>query len=86
MKKSKFKPYIRRANGKEKSEDFRIALRLAFYQMLERPFFVMVQHGFPNLAIEVGASKKEIMKSILVVFLKQKTFKEWTKTIKRRCA
>jgi hypothetical protein len=51
----KFEPYVRLANGREHSHSLRGAIRLAFYQSLGRPFYVMVQRGFPNTVIEVGA-------------------------------
>ncbi|HWL09769.1 MAG TPA: hypothetical protein VNQ76_15285 [Planctomicrobium sp.] len=77
-------PYVRRANGREKSESFRIAIRLAYYQMRRRRFYVMVQHGFPNLAIEVGASKREVQQKPLPVACGKMKFKEWAKLIQRK--
>jgi hypothetical protein len=79
----KFKPYIRLANGREKSSSFREAFRLAFYQSLGRPFYVMVQHGFPTLAIAVGPSRHDIQQSILVVRMRRKTFPEWSRSTQK---
>lgn len=56
----RYKPYVRRANGKERSESFRTAIRLAFYRELGKPFWVMVQRGWPNLAIECGATAADV--------------------------
>lgn len=82
--KNKFKPYIRKANGKERSKSFRGAMRLAFYQELKKPFYVMVQRGFPNLVIGVGSSRYAIEQGILPIWEKRMSFKEWAQRIKRR--
>lgn len=79
----KFKPYIRRANGREKSTSFRMAMRLAFYQSFNRPFYVMVQHGFPNLAIAVGPNRADIEQSILSVNIGRQSFRDWSRAIQK---
>jgi len=83
----KYKPYIRRMNGKEKANDLFTAYRLAFYQELYlkkgNKCFVMVQRGFPNLAIAVGASRKDVKKSIFIICAKRISFKKWTTETKR---
>lgn len=84
MKHNKFKPYIRKARGDEKADDFRVAFRLAFYARRRKPFYVLCQHGFPELAMECGASKREIANSIVPILLKHKTFKQWARAIKNR--
>ena len=86
----KFTTYVRRANGKEKAETFRVAFRLAFYESLKRPYFVMVQRGFPDLAIAVGATKREVKQTpILVLFgdrFFSRTFRNWARSIQRRAS
>jgi hypothetical protein len=77
-------PYVRRANGREKSTSFRIALQLAFYQYIGRPHYVMVQRGFPNLAICVGRSKRDVQSQPLTVAVGRETFREWAQRVKRR--
>jgi hypothetical protein len=81
---SKFQPYIRRANGKERSEDLRTAIRLAFYQQLRRPFYVMVQRGYPRHVMAVGASRHDIAKSLLGA--RVGGFKAWSKRVQRRAS
>jgi len=82
MKTKKFRPYIRRANGREQATTLKMACRLAFYQMRGRKFYVMVQHGFPNLVLEVGATKRAIMQSFPM--LHWFTFREFAKQLQRR--
>jgi len=84
MKSKKFKPYVRRANGKEMSSSWVIAYRLAFYRMLKKPFYVMVQHGFPNLAMAVGKTKRDVQRSPLPVAVKRKSFRRWANAVQRR--
>jgi len=79
----KYKPYARLANGSERSESFRIAFRLAFYQELGKPFYVLVQRGFPNLAIEVGSSKRDVMRKHHLVRMKRCTFRAWANAIQK---
>jgi hypothetical protein len=81
----RYKPYIRRANGREKAESLRIAFRLAFYQEMGRPFYVMVQRGWPNLAIAVGKSKRELKRTPIGVRLKKMSYRTWSRHI-QRCA
>ena len=83
LKHTKYRPYIRKANGKEKSETLRMAFRLAFYQSIGQPFYVLVQRGFKNLVIDVGSSKKHIEKNIFTVAIKRNTFKQWTFRIQK---
>jgi hypothetical protein len=78
----KFKPYIRRANGCEKSESLRVALRLAAYQLTGQPFYVLVQRGFPRLAIEVGHSRSAIVRTIIGAHFGG--FNAWANRLKRR--
>jgi hypothetical protein len=65
----RYTPYIRRGNFREKSTSFRVAFRLAFYrdwsQRTGKPFYVLVQRGWPNLAIEVGRDKAAIIRRII---------------------
>lgn len=76
-------PYVRRANGRETGETLRMAIRLAFYNQRGRPFFVMVQHGFPNNAIECGATKRDVQQSPTLVALGMCTFRQWSRRAAR---
>lgn len=80
--KRKYTPYIRRANGKEYAEDFRTAFRLAFYQGLNKPYYVMVQHGGGNCAMMVGPSKTDIKQQILIVKVRRSSYRKWLAQIK----
>jgi hypothetical protein len=80
----KYRPYIRRMNGKEKSDDIFIAMRLAFYRKMIKKgekVYVCVQTGFPNNAIMIGKTKEEIKNRILVVRIRKWSFKKWAKAI-----
>jgi hypothetical protein len=84
MKKyQKFKPYVRLANGKEHAASFRDAIRLAFYESLGKPFYVMVQRGCPNAVIGVGKSKRDLKRGPVAVWADDKTFREWAKWIQQ---
>lgn len=80
---NKFRPYVRRANGWEKAGSLRIAVRLAFYQSRNRPFYVMVQRGFPNLAMDCGASKRDVARTPLMVASGRQKFRAWARRIQR---
>ncbi len=82
----RYKPYVRRANGRERASSFRDAIRLAFYQSLGKPFYVMVQHGFPNNAIGVGASKRDVQQGPMVVQMKKKSFAQSAALIQKHAA
>jgi len=45
MKSRKFRPYVRRANGRERASGIRDSMRLAFYQLLNKPFYVGSARG-----------------------------------------
>jgi hypothetical protein len=81
---SRYKPYIRRANGKERSESLREAYRLAYFSITRgKNFFVMVQRGFPNLVIASGLSRVAIKRGLLA-YEKSVDFDRWANIIKRR--
>ncbi|MCA9013275.1 MAG: hypothetical protein KDB01_26180 [Planctomycetaceae bacterium] len=81
---NKYLPYVRRGNGREVAEGFASAFRLAFYQTLcPRRYYVMVQRGFPNVAIGVGRSKREVQQEPCLVSLRAYSFREWAKMIQR---
>jgi hypothetical protein len=82
----KYKPYVRLANGRERSKSLREAFRLAFYESVGKPFYVMVQHGFPNNVIGVGASKREVQRQPVVVAFGRKSFRQWASSIQRHAA
>jgi len=77
----RYKPYVRRANGRERTESFRMAIRLAFYRELRRPFFVMVQRGWPNLVMECGPTSAEVKQAPLTTAFFG--FDGWANRIKR---
>lgn len=82
----RYKPYIRRANGREKSESLRTAYRLAFYKSSGRPFYVLVQRGFPRIAVEVGKSRQSIENSILWLNVRKRygaSFRDYAKSVQR---
>lgn len=83
MKSRKFRPYIRRARGDEHTNNWRIAIRLGYYRLRGKPFFVMVQHGFPRLVMEVMGTKRELKQSPFPVARGRKTFRRWSKDIQR---
>lgn len=82
MRTKKFTPYIRRPNGREKTDSMRVAIRLAFYRLSKRPFVVMVQKGFPNLVVDVAASR-ELQQSICGVAFGKMTFAQWARAFSR---
>lgn len=81
---NKYRPYVRRANGREKADTARVALRLTFYQLRGRPYYVMVQRGFPNLAIEAGRSKHELKRTPFQVAFGRMKFRAWAKMIEAK--
>jgi hypothetical protein len=82
---NKYKPYIRRGNFRERAGSFAIAIRLAFYKTLRKPYYVMVQHGFPNSAIDAQDSRRALQHGVLMVTLGKMKFSAWTKVIMRQC-
>lgn len=79
----KFKPYVRRANGRERATSLRMAIRLAYYKMSGKPYYVMVQRGFPNAVIGVGASKRDVQRGPLLVAIGRLSFRTWSGAIRR---
>lgn len=80
----KLKPYVRLANGREKSASFRVAFRLAFFQDLGKPFYVMVQRGEPNLVVDCGASKRDVKRTPLLVRYGRQSFRTWANWFRKR--
>lgn len=80
MKSERFRPYIRRANGREMATTMRMAVRLAFYRTRGRPFYVMVQRGFPSLVLECQGTRRELERSPLPVATGNKSFREWSRS------
>jgi hypothetical protein len=78
------KPYIRRANGKERATTLRNAMRLAIYRELygRSGFYVLVQrHSGPEV-MSVGRTRDDIIGSLLSV-RKPSDFNRWANRIKR---
>ena len=84
MKSKKYRPYIRRLNGKEKADDLRTAFRLAFFGLFPKAY-VLVQHGFPKSALAVGRSKKDVVGQIPAIVWQGKTFKQYSKDVQKYC-
>lgn len=78
----RFKPYIRRANGSEKAETLRVAIQLEYQRMRKKPFYVVVQRGWPNLVILVGENKAEIKRRPLSAVWYG--FNNWAQLLKHR--
>lgn len=75
---------MRRMNGNETADDFRTAVRLAFYddrRKKGKSAYVMVQRGFPNFCMQVGGQKRELKNNPISVALKKQSFKQWAKSI-----
>ena len=83
LKHTRYRPYIRRANGRERSESWRCALRLAFYQQRGKPFFVAVQRGFPRNVFAVGPSRKQLLDSFVGAHPHFGGFKAWARRMQR---
>lgn len=83
LRHTRYRPYIRRANGREDAADFRTALRLVFYRELKKPFFVLVQRGTPNTVMTVGSSREAIQESIVFVRGKRRAFRKWARKIQK---
>jgi hypothetical protein len=84
MRSKLFRPYIRRANGREKSDSISGAMRLAYYQIRGRPFYVLVQHGFPNHAVAVGESRASIENSLMWLNIRKRygaRFRHYAKVV-----
>ena len=78
----RYKPYVRRANGREKAESMRDAMNLAYYKLLKKPFFVLVQRGWPNLVIGCGETKATVKRSPLAA--NWYGFNNWATIVKHR--
>lgn len=82
----RFRPYIRRGNRRERAPTFRSALRLAFHREWSRdcgkPYYVLVQRGWPNLVIESGFNREMIVES-LIGPRRVGGFPTWASRIKR---
>lgn len=79
----KYTPYVRKANGRERCEHWRMRIRLSHYQAIGKPFYVMVQRGFPNLIIDIGRNKRELRRGPLMVAVGRMTFRQWAKQVQR---
>lgn len=82
VKKNKYKPYIRIANGKERSDSFRTAIRLKFLELNFGKFYVIVQHGFPNDVMAAASTKEELKNCVFVVHAGILKFNDWANNIK----
>jgi hypothetical protein len=78
-KRNRFKPYIRKINGKEMPTSMRDAIRLCVFTELSG--YVMVQRGRPNVVVAVGRTKRDIKRSILAISLGGMSFKQWSSKV-----
>lgn len=76
-------PYVRRANGREKTVSLRMATLLEYQRSLGRPFFVMLEGGRSNIVIEVGATKREVQQRPFAVATGRMSFREWARRMRR---
>ena len=85
----KYRPYIRRHRRGDRSSSFRVAYRLAFYESLRKPFYVMVQRGFPRDVMECGKSRSALESSIMWLQIYRKygaRFKDFARRLQARAA
>lgn len=75
-------PMIRRFRPTDKCNDLRTAFRLATFEQMNKPFYVMVQRGFPDEVMICGLSKKDVKNQILAVSAGWMSYREWRKEIK----
>lgn len=72
--------------GDEEVNSWSVALLLIHYaEVIKRggTAYVLVQRGFPHVALNVAKSKRELKQSIAYVKLKRMTFNQWALKIKR---
>jgi hypothetical protein len=83
LKRGDGKPYIRRANGKEKALTFRDAVRLAFYRDRygTRGFYIMTQRRSGPGIMACGRTRAEIVGTIANCWFVH--FNSWANRIKR---
>ena len=75
------KPYIRRANGRERSGTIRLAFQLAWFRMTYKSgFYVLVQRGVKNEVLACGKSRTEIIRSLVGCFFER--FNSWANEAK----
>lgn len=79
----KYRPYVRRINGRERAHSLRDALRLALFTELGG--YVMVQRGFPNDVMAVAGNKRDLVRSILSVAC-GKSFGDWATELQKKAA
>lgn len=77
------KPYIRRANGHETSDSFRMLWTIAgmIDQYGRRGYYVLVQRGVPNSVMAVGESRAQIIRCLVGCFYQR--FSSWSNNTKR---
>lgn len=85
MKTKKYKPYIRRANGREFGSGFREAMRLAVYERLGRPYYVLVQHGASNRVLAIGRTKRELRQCMCISSMRPNgsAFRKWANRVQQ---
>jgi hypothetical protein len=78
LKHIKNRPYIRRVRVTDKADDFRTAIRLAFYSEIKKTGFVLAQRGQKDVVIAVAKTKQELMRLFEV-----ENRRDW-RTVQRR--
>ncbi len=82
-RRKRFTSYVRLANGNEQAASLRVAFRMAVYETNGQPFYVLVQRGFPNQALAVGRTKRDIQRLPILVRCGRCSFREWAGKVKR---
>lgn len=82
----RYRPYVRRARGDEKTDSSRCAFRMAFLAMAYGPtgFYVMVQRGLPRIVVDCGRTKRAVERAPLPVASKRQTFRKWASRVARK--
>lgn len=78
------KPYIRRANGRERATGFKDRIRLTIFQAEFGPhgFYVLVQRRCGNTVMAIGLTRADIIASLVGVGSASRGFSRWTQRIK----
>lgn len=80
----KFEPYVRRYKPGDKAVSLRTACRMAFYHVMGRNFFVLLQRGKPRVVLDVAGSRRELEQMQVQVAMGRMTFASWAREIGRQ--
>lgn len=85
-KNRKYKPYIRKLQPQDRTESLRVAVRMSYYEVMKKPAYVLVQHGFPHNVLEIDDTKASLKNRIVGIHCKRMTFREYQITTKNYAA